>query len=138
MEKMSIVQNGIDFKIYRNGIKTFDKIPTGTYRIMFSQTNGFYLSQIENMSINEKVYGVHERKVQKVFRAFNHSYKNIGAILCGDKGIGKSFLAKMLAIKSISIGLPVILADEYFDGIAEFISSINQDVMILFDEYFAF
>ena len=132
---MSIVQNGIDFKIYRNGIKTFDKIPTGTYRIMFSQTNGFYLSQIENMFINEKVYGVHKQKVQKVFRAFNNSYKNIGTILCGDKGIGKSFFAKMLAIRSISIGLPVILADEYFDGIAEFIGSINQDVMILFDEF---
>ena len=60
---------------------------------------------------------------------------DLGVILSGDKGIGKSLFSKMLGIKAKESGIPVILVDEYIPGIANFLDDIEQTVMVLFDEY---
>ena len=56
-------------------------------------------------------------------------------ILSGHKGIGKSLFAKLLSIEAIRNGIPVIIADKYIPGIAAYIESIDQRVMVLFDEF---
>ena len=61
--------------------------------------------------------------------------RNLGVILSGDKGIGKSLTAKMISIEALKQGYPTILVDEFYPGIASFIESINQEVVILFDEF---
>ena len=61
--------------------------------------------------------------------------RNLGVILSGDKGIGKSLFSKMLGIKAKENEVPVILVDEYIPGIANFLDDIEQTVMVLFDEY---
>lgn len=66
------------------------------------------------------------------FIAFN---RNLGVILSGDKGIGKSLFAKLLATKAVSNGYPMIIADTYFPGIASYIESIEQECIIMFDEF---
>lgn len=41
----------------------------------------------------------------------------------------------MFRIESKKKGIPVILVNEYNEGIANFLEEIEQTVMILFDEY---
>lgn len=132
---MKIVESSGRLHLYGDDMKAYDKIPAGTYDVCFSELSGFYLNQRPNMNVDEKVYGVAGEKAAKVMSTFKVFTRNLGVILSGDKGIGKSLTAKMIAKTAISEGYPVILVSEYIPGIASFIESIDQEVMILFDEF---
>lgn len=132
---MKVVESASNLFLYGDDMKAYDKIPAGTYDIHCSEMTGFYLSRRPDMVINEKVYGVQSSKVAKVLNSFKVFNRNLGVILSGNKGIGKSLTAKMIAIEAIKQGYPVILANRYIGGIANFIESIDQEVMVLFDEF---
>ena len=74
-------------------------------------------------------------KVEKVFNSFKSFSRNLGIILSGDKGIGKSLFAKLLCIKSVENGYPLIIVNNYIPGIADFLNEIEQEVVVLFDEF---
>jgi SpoVK/Ycf46/Vps4 family AAA+-type ATPase len=97
---------------------------------------GFYLSSRNNLIVQEeKIYGEGPRKVDKVLRAFEVADRNFGVILSGRKGIGKSLFARLLATRAVDYSLPLIIVSDYFPGIASFLSSIEQEVIVLFDEF---
>ena len=87
------------------------------------------------MVVKEKVYGVHPEKADKVIAAFAMFERNLGVILSGDKGIGKSLFARVLSSKAVKTGYPVIIVDQFIPGIASYIESIDQEAVILFDEF---
>jgi len=132
---MKIVNTGIMYRIYDESLKTFDSLPTGTYKLCFNKMTGFFLEKSPDIVINEKIYGIHETKVNKIMSSFKDFERNLGVILSGDKGIGKSICAKLIAKKSLVEGLPVIICNEYVPGIAEYIGSIEQEVVVIFDEF---
>ena len=132
---MKIISTGLEYKIYDDDLKVYDSLPAYTYYIMFNKKTGFSLVRDEDIIITEKTYGVHKEKVNKVANTFEKAERNLGVILSGDKGIGKSLFAKMLAEEGVKRGYPVIKVNEYVPGIASFISEIKQEVYILFDEF---
>ena len=132
---MKIVNTGIKYQIYDDSLRTFDFLPAATYCVRFSKLSGFYLESRPNMQVNETVYGPHESKVEKVIASYNAFPRSLGVILSGAKGIGKSMFARLLSTRAISAGLPVLIVDEAIPGIASYLESIDQEVMILFDEF---
>ena len=107
-----------------------------TYQVGFNKMSGFFLTAHPDLTvIEEKVYGNHEKKADKVLNAFKNVNRNFGVILSGQKGIGKSLFARVLARKSLAQGYPLIIVDQYIPGIANFIASIDQEVLVLFDEF---
>lgn len=56
-------------------------------------------------------------------------------MLSGQKGIGKSLFARILAEESIKAGFPVITVTIAIPGIADFLASIEQEVVVIFDEF---
>ena len=79
---MNIVNSGDRYMIYGEDVKTYKKLPAETYQVGFSPMSGFYLTLHNDLHVNEKV-----DKVLQTFRAFN---RNMGVILSGPKGVGKS------------------------------------------------
>ena len=132
---MKIVNTGFEYRIYSDDLHTYDSLPAKTYSLEFSKMSGFFLVERENICVTEKIYGCHQSKVDKIMKSFKLFTRNLGVILSGDKGIGKSICAKMLAEKCISEGYPVILVNQYVCGIADYLASIKQEVLILFDEF---
>lgn len=133
---MKIISTSNDYIIYGDDLKAYDKLPTQTYVVNFSKMSGFSIKKRENLECNEeKIYGVHLGKISKAIKAFNTFNRNLGIILSGDKGIGKSLFAKLLAAEALKNDIPVIIVDTYYPGIASFIESIEQEVMVLFDEF---
>lgn len=133
---MKVVQIDDTFRIYGDNLKTFDRLPAQTYSVRFSKNSGWFLETHADIEIKEtKIYGVHMEKVNKVLNAFNEFNKNLGVILSGNKGIGKSLFAKELSIQAMSYGYPVIIVDTYIQGIADYLESIKQEVIVLFDEF---
>lgn len=132
----AISQGDNTYDIFDDSLRVYEKLPAQSYVVRFSDRRGFYLSKYVDMDVNEeKVYGVHDDKVEKVMASFAEMSRSLGVILSGDKGIGKSLFAKMLSAEAIRRGIPVIVVDTYINGIASYIESIEQEAMILFDEF---
>lgn len=134
---MNIVESGKRYRIFNNAITTYDQLPPKTYRVDYDpETRIFSLLEAHDFEIPEtKIYGQHLDKVKKVLNSMDKMNRNLGVILSGDKGIGKSLFSKCLGLKARKKGIPVILVNEYHEGIANFLEEIEQTVMILFDEY---
>ena len=133
---MKIINSEDRYIIYNDHVKSYDQLPAGSYTICFNKLMGFYLEKHSDIKSNEeKIYGKHEEKVEKVLNSFDLFNRNLGVILSGDKGIGKSLFARLLAEKSIEKNIPLIIADCYYPGMATFIESIKQRTVILFDEF---
>ena len=132
---MNVVHSGETYQIYGDALKTYDKLPLGTYEICFHKMMGFYLTSHADLVVNEKIYGNSPAKVEKVLKGFSMVDRNFGVILSGRKGIGKSLFARQLAIRAKDYNLPLIIVPCYYPGIADFISSIEQEVIVFFDEF---
>lgn len=133
---MKAIKIGTKVEIYNDTVKTYDKLPAGAYVVRFAKMTGFYLDEYAEIEVKEsRVYGEHLNKVKKVLKAYAMFDRNLGVILSGHKGIGKSLFAKLLSIESIKMGIPMIVVDRYIPGIAAYIETIDQEVMILFDEF---
>ena len=136
MDIMKVIKTGGSYEIFDNELETYDMLPVQSYVLRCSPLRGFYLESYSGIEIKEqKIYGVHIEKAEKVLRSFKVFDRNLGVILSGDKGIGKSLFAKLLAIKAMDRGIPVIVIDNYYSGLAAFIESIEQEVVIIFDEF---
>ncbi len=132
---MKIIQSGATYTIYGDGIQTYERLPARTYSIEYDKMSGCYLSGHTDIEVKEKTYGIQNLKVNKVISSFQKSDRSLGVILSGDKGIGKSMFAKRLCVEAVECGLPVILVDACLPGLARFIESVEQECLILFDEF---
>jgi hypothetical protein len=132
---MNIVSAGNRYMIYGEEVKTYKILPAKTYKVCFSKMSGFYLTEHNELMVNEKVYGDHPKKVDKVINTFENLNRNMGVILSGEKGVGKSMFARLLAQKANAKNLPLLIVDYAYPAIEDFLSSITQECVILFDEF---
>lgn len=133
---MKAIKTGISFKIYDDSMKTFNELPARSYIVRFDKMKGFYLDEYADIQAKEvKIYGAHLHKVQKTVRAYEKMDRNMGVILSGHKGTGKSLFAKLLSMEVVNNNIPVIVVDQYIPGIASYIELIDQSIMVLFDEF---
>ena len=123
-------------EIYNDTVATYDRLPAKTYIIRFAKLSGFYLDEYSDIDVAEdRIYGNHVQKAQKVLRSFGQFGRNLGVILSGNKGIGKSLFARLLSGEALKNDIPVIIVDKYISGIASYIETIDQNIMVLFDEF---
>lgn len=132
---MRAINTGNTYRIYDNSMQIYNELPAQSYQVCFNPNSGFFLEKYSDIEIKEKVYGVHAEKVKKVMDSFHSFNRNLGIILSGDKGIGKSLFSKVLAKTAIEEGFPLIIVNTYIPGIADYINSIEQEVVVLFDEF---
>lgn len=133
---MKAIKIGTKVEIYNDTVTTYNELPARPYIVRFEKMTGFYLDEYPNIQVNEdKIYGDRMKKVQKVLHSYEKLDRNLGVILSGYKGIGKSMFARLLSEEAVKSGIPIIVVDQYIPGIASYIETIDQNVMVLFDEF---
>lgn len=132
---MKAISIGEKFQVYGDSLRAYDSIPANTYNVRFDEMTGFYLKVRSKLAVKEKIYGVHPEKAEKVLKTFSMFERNLGVILSGAKGIGKSLFARLLSEKAQDAGYPVLIIDQFIPGISNYIQSIDQEVVCLFDEF---
>lgn len=133
---MKAIKIGTKVEIYNDAVVTYNELPARSYIVRFEKMTGFYLEEYPDIQVKEdKVYGERLKKVQKVLHSYEKFDRNLGVILSGYKGIGKSMFARLLSEAAVKNGIPIIVVDQYIPGIASYIETIDQNVMVLFDEF---
>lgn len=132
------VQTGINFNRMQGPIISYDKIPVGVYKISMSK-QGFYLEYVMSEFVFDyKIYGLQEDFINHVIKTYNEAQTgNLGILLNGTKGTGKTVAAKMIANK---LNIPVIIVQnmgtELNLPMMNYMSTeINFDCIFFFDEY---
>lgn len=133
---MKVINSGNSYEIYDDNLQTFDQLPAKTYKVTFNPMTGYSLISVSDFETTEPIiYGDRMKKIDKVFNAFDHTNRSLGVILSGDKGIGKSLFTQILSTEANKKNLPVILVTNAYPGIADFLDTIEQECLILFDEF---
>lgn len=111
-----------------------DQLPVGIYSLeMDSRTGALFLEKLQdNFEFNYKMYGIQNNFIKRVLTTYYNTKGNLGILLNGIKGTGKSVTAKTICNE---MGLPVILINKGFGGVPDFINQIQQDVVIFVDEF---
>ena len=133
---MKVTSQGNIFSIHSDLMQTHEKIPSQVYYVRREENRGFFLLKRSELKIKEdKIYGVHMQKCKKVLDSFRKFERHLGLILSGDKGIGKSLFARLLSYISTKNGYPVLIIDRPYGGLGDFLESIEQECIVLFDEF---
>lgn len=132
MNKKKWVNEGSEF--YFSDIpKVSGSLPTGVYELNFDIRKGFYLVKTsDDFELPEKVYGVEKDLIDRMINTYKAVNKNFGVLLQGLKGTGKTITAKIVCNR---LKLPVILVNKAYRDIGTFINSVDQDLVLFFDEF---
>lgn len=133
------LRNGNTFKVTtKDAMDLHDKLPAGNYVVKKDEMSGqLYLETIESFDIKGKLYGDTTKHTKRILKTFELRGPSTGVMLNGEKGSGKTLLAKNVAFEGAKVGIPTIVINAPWcgDKFNSFIQMIEQPCIILFDEF---
>lgn len=138
MSKYIIANNQI--RVTPDGaISVVDKIPTGTYIVEEdSHTGELFLSPMSGFTYSGKIYGSVMPTVERIAKTYQDRNNNLGVLLSGIKGSGKSLTIKLLSQKMTeTLGIPTIVVSRSFNSnaLSRFLYAIDMPCVVFFDEF---
>lgn len=130
-------QNGNVFTVIEEPSFNFhETLPPGTYSVCVSMS-GYYLERRDDFKIDHKIYGSAKNKAERILNTYSDRSMNTGVILQGEKGSGKTLLAKILAEEFVKEGGITLLINQKLYGQAfnDLLFDIKQPTLVIFDEF---
>jgi ATPase family associated with various cellular activities (AAA) len=116
----------------------FEKLPGGNYIIVkHPMTGALMFQQVDSFRSPPKLYGNIQQRADRILRTYRSRPNSTGVLLAGEKGSGKTQLARLLAENAAVQGTPCIIinapwvGDEFF----KLLQSVEQECIVLFDEF---
>ena len=112
-------------------------LPVGTYTVGVDPRRGFFLKLVTDFCKSGKIYGKTPRHADRILNSFKVRPNSTGVLLSGEKGSGKTMLAKIISQQASLDGIPTIIINSSFsgDGFNSFIQSIDCPAIVIFDEF---
>lgn len=133
--KQVFITNGDGiFKLENSSVRVIPKLESAVYELQRDERTGtLFLKHFKNtFEFSFQKYPLDEDFVKHVLARYPTMKKSMGILLNGVKGSGKSVIAKTIANE---LGLPVIIINRYYPGMAEFIADLPSPCTIFLDEF---
>ena len=112
------------------------QLPIGIYNICVSPKGEWYLNRyVDKFTFDYKLYDIENEFINHFIKTYKNSSGNLGCLFNGIKGTGKSVAAKLIANQ---LELPIIIVknmDDHNQTMIEYLSSINSNCVLFFDEF---
>ncbi len=111
-----------------------DKLPVGVYKLQYNEIrNVFYLTQVtEKFEFPYKLYNTETKFVNRVKKTWDNTTGNMGILLNGIKGTGKTVTAEQICN---NMNQPVIIVTQNYKHLTSFLNELQQDITVFIDEY---
>lgn len=132
------LKSGSAYKVTtKDSMDLHEKLPPGNFIVKADPFGNLYLEQIESFKNPTKLYGDTLKNTDRIIRTFLDRQVSTGVMLSGEKGSGKTLLAKNIAIELANQNIPTIVINSPFHGDAfnKLLQDIEQPCMVLFDEF---
>lgn len=121
----------------KDSMDLHDMLPADNYTVKKDQHGQLYLEKIESFTPIGKYYGNTLKHTSRIVNTFGDRIVSTGVMLTGEKGSGKTLLAKNVSIELAKSGVPTIVINQPWvgDQFNKLLQDITQPCVILFDEF---
>lgn len=114
-----------------------ERLPPGIYAFRVDGFGSWFLERTApKFTFPYKLYGQHNPILERVRTTWKRLEGNLGVLLNGIKGSGKTISAQVLANWAIEQeGIPVLAVQSPIPTLAEVLGKVEQHVMVVFDEF---
>lgn len=130
------LQNGDMFAPTPGKEAVLDSLPAGNY-IVVETMQGLMFKRVDRFEEPGRMYGNINDRAERILTTFLDRVRSTGVLLEGEKGSGKSQLARNISYAGYEMGIPTILINAPFHGdpFNALLASIEQPAIVLMDEF---
>ena len=133
------LRNGNTWKVAsEESMDLHETLPVGNYTIKQDMFGNMFLEMVDSFPEPTKLYGDTSKNADRIICTFLQRPSSTGVMLNGEKGSGKTLLAKVLAMRAAAEHkIPTIIINHPWTGDAfnKFLQDIEQPCVVLFDEF---
>jgi hypothetical protein len=132
-----ITRSGNAYRIHAQDAMDISKILPAEIYAVNQDIHGLFLEKISPFELPPRIYGKTVSQAKRILNTYQQRTVNTGVLLAGEKGSGKTLLAKYTALEALKLNLPVIVINKPYtgDNFNQLIQSIDQPAVLLFDEF---
>jgi hypothetical protein len=131
---MNILNNNGKYHFF-NALTIEKKLKPNTYLFNFDDFGNCWLEDVEEFKFPDKIYDVNDELREYINKSWANNKRNLGVLLTGNKGQGKSLTAKLICKE---LKQPTILINKQIPAAVNFVKFLNeikQDHTLFVDEF---